>query len=492
VKIGKYETHPAADVPDLFDETALAELADDIKAKGLLQPITLYQGLLLDGRNRLLACERAGVEPRFVVYDGDAPWGHAWSLNGPRRNETPERHLMNAARYKEGAATENAQKRQREHGGTAPGRPKSLSANLREVSHKAADDAAKLAGVSPRSLESASKVLKTGSPDLIAAVESGAVAVSRAAEIAKASDAEVKRAEDAKKAAAKAQREAAEADKRARDEFRKATEREKARADAEAKKAEVERQKRLEAEARAEAAEKATAALEEEKKRKEEKARAKVEAKAAKAAAHDATLLPATEAQLLVGDLAEAGKEISDVSVDAIITDPPYPQEFLHLYSELARLAARVLKPGGSCIVMAGQSYLPEILLAMTPVLRYQWTCAYLTPGGKAVQVWQRKVNTFWKPLLWFVKGTYAGEWIGDVTKSATNDNDKRFHEWGQSESGMADIIERFSLPGQTVLDPFCGAGTTGVVCARLKRRFIGIDIDPKHIATTKRRLGVA
>jgi hypothetical protein len=216
VKIGKYETHPAADVPDLFDETALAELADDIKAKGLLQPITLYQGLLLDGRNRLLACERAGVEPRFVVYDGDAPWGHAWSLNGPRRNETPERHLMNAARYKEGAATENAQKRQREHGGTAPGRPKSLSANLREVSHKAADDAAKLAGVSPRSLESASKVLKTGSPDLIAAVESGAVAVSRAAEIAKASDAEVKRAEDAKKAAAKAQREAAEADKRAR------------------------------------------------------------------------------------------------------------------------------------------------------------------------------------------------------------------------------------------------------------------------------------
>ena len=56
------------------------------------------------------------------------------------------------------------------------------------------------------------------------------------------------------------------------------------------------------------------------------------------------------------------------------------------------------------------------------------------------MQVFPRKVNTFWKPLLWFTKGDYTREWIGDVCKSQTNDNDKRFHQWGQSLSGMADV----------------------------------------------------
>lgn len=47
-------------------------------------------------------------------------------------------------------------------------------------------------------------------------------------------------------------------------------------------------------------------------------------------------------------------------SVDAIVTDPPYPQDALPLYSDLGRLAARVLKPGASAFVMVGQSYLPD------------------------------------------------------------------------------------------------------------------------------------
>ena len=46
------------------------------------------------------------------------------------------------------------------------------------------------------------------------------------------------------------------------------------------------------------------------------------------------------------------------------------------------------------------------------------------------------------------------------MAKSAVNDNDKRFHHWGQSESGMADIINRFSKPGDTILDPSMGGGT--------------------------------
>lgn len=181
--------------------------------------------------------------------------------------------------------------------------------------------------------------------------------------------------------------------------------------------------------------------------------------------------------------------DIEAESVDVIITDPPYPQEFLPLYEDLAAFAARVLKPGGSCVVMVGQSYLPEIMALMCRHLKYHWTCGYMTPGGQAVQLWDRKVNTFWKPLLWFTKGEYAGDWIGDVCKSQANDNDKQHHHWGQSESGMFDIVERFSERNSVVLDPFLGGGTTGVVCVAARRTFIGIELDPAVASKARDRM---
>ncbi len=194
--------------------------------------------------------------------------------------------------------------------------------------------------------------------------------------------------------------------------------------------------------------------------------------------------------QLYVGDFVEMCRlHIANDSIDFIITDPPYSKEYLPLYAALSETAARVLKPGGSLVCLAGQSYIPEILPMLAEHLNYHWTLAYLTPGGQSPQIWPRKINTFWKPALWYVKGDYKGEWIGDVVKSATNDNDKRFHEWGQSESGMADLVYRFTYPGNLILDPFCGSGTTGVVAIRQGRRFIGIDIETGAIAQAQERL---
>ena len=118
--------------------------------------------------------------------------------------------------------------------------------------------------------------------------------------------------------------------------------------------------------------------------------------------------------------------------------------------------------------------------------LRYRWTLAYMTPGGQAVQQWQAKVNTAWKPVLLFGD---AVEWFGDVAVSKPNDNDKRFHGWGQSESGMADLVERLTKPGQLVCDPFLGGGTTAVISLALGRRFVGCDIDASHVEQTKARV---
>lgn len=192
--------------------------------------------------------------------------------------------------------------------------------------------------------------------------------------------------------------------------------------------------------------------------------------------------------EILEGDLLTAG--IADESVDCIITDPPYPREFLGEYRKLSMFAERVLKPGGSCLAMAGQSYLPEVITHLSEHLTYHWTLAYLTPGGQSVQLWERQVNTFWKPVLWFVKGEYKGEWSGDVVKSDVNDNDKRFHEWGQSESGTARLVERFSRPGDLICDPFVGGGTTAVAALARGRRFIGVDTSTDAVNDTRMRIG--
>lgn len=84
------QTHPAAELFPMLAADRLAELADDIKQNGLKQPITLCEGMILDGRNRFAACEMAGVEPTFREFEGGDPYSWVWSLNGQRRDLSAE------------------------------------------------------------------------------------------------------------------------------------------------------------------------------------------------------------------------------------------------------------------------------------------------------------------------------------------------------------------------------------------------------------------
>jgi site-specific DNA-methyltransferase (adenine-specific) len=176
----------------------------------------------------------------------------------------------------------------------------------------------------------------------------------------------------------------------------------------------------------------------------------------------------------------------TDKQFDFIITDPPYPKEYLQLYEVLAVRAKEWLKPGGLLIAMCGQSYLNQIYEMMSKHLDYYWTAAYLTPGQSA-SLWQKNVIPQWKPLLIFAKGEYSGKMFGDVYSSGANE--KELHKWGQSESGMYSIISGVCLPGQSILDPFCGAGTTGIAAIRRGCLFHGIDIDQQNVDISIGRL---
>ena len=67
--------HPLAELFPLMEGAAFEELVADIKANGLVHPLTVCDGMLLDGRNRLRACEEAGVPATYELYAGPDPLG---------------------------------------------------------------------------------------------------------------------------------------------------------------------------------------------------------------------------------------------------------------------------------------------------------------------------------------------------------------------------------------------------------------------------------
>jgi hypothetical protein len=91
--------HPAAELFPMMGEAKLAELAADIKANGLLDPIILdAEGKsIVDGRNRYAACQIAGVAPRFDRLNGEDPEQVSISRNGKRRDLTAAQRACAAA-----------------------------------------------------------------------------------------------------------------------------------------------------------------------------------------------------------------------------------------------------------------------------------------------------------------------------------------------------------------------------------------------------------
>lgn len=79
----------------MLPEKQLAELADDIAVNGLREAIKVWNGAVLDGRNRQAACVKAGVAPRFEqVEPGTNPFAYVWSLNGQRRDLTADQRYL--------------------------------------------------------------------------------------------------------------------------------------------------------------------------------------------------------------------------------------------------------------------------------------------------------------------------------------------------------------------------------------------------------------
>jgi len=111
--------HPLADLFPLLQGVELQALADDIATNGLHQPVILFDGKVLDGRNRLAACKLAGVEPRFDEFKGteDEALALVLSLNLARRHLTTAQKAALAVRL---LPVEQKAARRRQHAGRPP------------------------------------------------------------------------------------------------------------------------------------------------------------------------------------------------------------------------------------------------------------------------------------------------------------------------------------------------------------------------------------
>lgn len=191
-----------------------------------------------------------------------------------------------------------------------------------------------------------------------------------------------------------------------------------------------------------------------------------------------------TRVDIRHGDFREVLSDLTDV--DAIITDPPYPGEYLPLLDDLAAWSDRVLAPDGVLVVLFGQTYLPEVYRRLEGGRPYRWTGCYLTPGAGYASM-PRRIQSNWKPIL--VYG--GGDRFSDVFRSEGSDAAaKSHHHWGQDYGAFHQIVERLTKPGQTIVDPFMGAGTTLVAAKALGRHAIGCDVDAEHVATARARVG--
>ena len=192
---------------------------------------------------------------------------------------------------------------------------------------------------------------------------------------------------------------------------------------------------------------------------------------------------------LSIGDL---HKKLEPYSVDLILTDPPYEKQAIPLFKDLSHFAGKVLKPGGSLLVMTGNIYIREWLnnLADCEGVNYHYMLHYIIDGPTPAVI-KRKVFESVKPVWWFVKGSYTGEVVNNLIKCPLlQEKSNDYHKWGQSVDGVYAILEKVFAPaGDVVCDPFLGAGSTALASYMKGCRFIGSDIDPECVKITEGRL---
>ncbi len=178
--------------------------------------------------------------------------------------------------------------------------------------------------------------------------------------------------------------------------------------------------------------------------------------------------------------------------VDAVITDPPYgikgrvnslsnlkkgeyvetmfDDTQINLIKNIIPAINKSIELSDRLVVTPG-----EINIHKYPEPAH--TGCFYYPASVSVSNWGMRC---WQPILFYGKDPHQGKLKKD-SKYCTDSDRETDHPCPKPLNSWTWLVERASLTGETILDPFMGSGTTGVACMNLGRKFIGIEIEEKY-----------
>ena len=180
--------------------------------------------------------------------------------------------------------------------------------------------------------------------------------------------------------------------------------------------------------------------------------------------------------KLIQGDCLEVMKTLPDNSVDAVVTDPPYPDYYKTEYQYVDGM-----------IDFLNQFACRQLVF---------WTAKMPFPlDYTAIHIWDKKTGCGSEYERIFERNGHKNfkmfrHYLINSTVAASFTRDTfTGHKSQKPIALMRNLIEKFTKPGDTVFDPFMGSGTTGVACVQTGRHFIGIEKDPIYFDIATRRI---
>ena len=231
--------------------------------------------------------------------------------------------------------------------------------------------------------------------------------------------------------------------------------------------------------------------------------------------------------QLYQGDCLEVMKDIAENSIDMVLTDPPYGTtackwDSIIPLESMWKEVKKVAKSSSAIVMTASQPFTTTLIASNIKMFKYCWVWDKKIPSGMSYARYQPMRQH--EDIIVFCDGktTYNPQKIlrdkpikgGGMSKGETTNNQKlkalkkiythknpttiltfskirkgSLHPTQKPVALMEYLIKTYTNVGERVLDFAMGSGTTGVAAKRLKRDFVGIELDANYFQLAEKRI---